>query len=164
MPLKPEFEKRALEAIQSANSYVIPKKMAVLGHQMQSNFEDIILTEEDKNALFEFISNRIQDWPEEARIIPEDWVFIHFEDSYQDFGVGGDYYESKWTGIRTDQFLLNLGKKVIVHSPEIVKLLEIDEHLEKLADLVANSTIEEIEFQAEVPSYLQYKIGAALNH
>ena len=151
-------------AIRYANGYGNDQKMYHLITQLTDVLNENFQSKVHWHLLAIYINQKIANWPDEIKIIPEDWVFNIEVNENWEYGVNGVTYAEKLNGVNENaHWLLPIGRVLVIQN-QLLENYFTGMELNQLSTLLSTSAVQKIIFKISVAKYAPEKIKKALYH
>ena len=164
LTLPPKIIHQTDAAIRYANGYGNDQKMYHLITHLKDVLNDNFQSKEQWHLLALYIDQKIANWPDDIKIIPEDWVFNIEVNENWEYGVNGVTYNEKLNGVNEHaHWLLPIGRVLVIKN-QLLENYFTGMELNQLSTLLSTSTVQKIIFKISVAKYAPEKIKKALYH
>lgn len=111
--------------------------------------------EEIRRMWLRSLQNQMQDWSDEERVAPENWVFNSVDaeanDGVWEFGVSGFTGTEKWRMTDQQHWLLPLGRILELRSDGLLPLLCGHDNQQQICGLLALYEIKKVQIELKIP-------------
>ena len=137
-------------------------KMFTLNSGLSTFITTHTTTTLQRKRMAQHIAYQIEEWPDDIKIIPEDWVFDLEIESNWEYGVNGVSYKEEWTGIKTYHWLMPIGKVFILEKTVLSPFFVSELDLNNIANILSQAPLQKMIVKIALPDYTKEKLKRIL--